>query len=197
MRADLTLRRPLSAACPSMPAPTGEGRVLLRLFTAGCLAMVLAAASCGRGRKSATDASASASKPPVDRLLPSELGRSAILVYGFPIPQGMTVRRRFANSIYLTGMVSGSELVGFVRAHAVTGPVRLAGTRKIFDKVTIRGGDPKRIYTIEVSDLGVERQLVVSDVTPAALEPGLSDEERWKRAGYLPDGTPIASAQSM
>ncbi len=140
---------------------------------------------------------AGAQRQAVDRLLPGELAQSKLLVFGFPIPQGMTVERRFADSVHLVGSVSPSALAAYVRAHAVTGPAELIGRRKVFSKARIRGGDPNRLYNIEIDDsLGTQR-LVVSDVTPPPLEPGLSEEERWRRAGYNPDGTPIPSAQNM
>lgn len=138
---------------------------------------------------------AGAQKQAIDRLLPGELAQSNLLVFGFPIPQGMTIERRYADSVHLIGSIPASALASYVRAHAATGPVELVGQRKVFNKVRIRGGDSSRLYNIEIDDSGANRYLIVSDVTPPPLEPGLSDEERWKRAGYLPDGTPIASAE--
>ncbi len=32
---------------------------------------------------------------------------------------------------------------------------------------------------------------MIKDITPPPLEPGLTDEERWKKAGLTPDGKPI------
>ena len=134
---------------------------------------------------------------PMDRLLPGELAKSTLLVFGFPIPQGMTVQRRYADNVHLVGSVSLAALSAYVRAHVATGPAELIGSRKVFNKVHIRGGDLNRIYTIEIAELGSARELTVTDVTPPPLEPGLSEAERWRRAGYMPDGTPIPSAQSF
>jgi hypothetical protein len=134
-------------------------------------------------------------KQAIDRLLPGELAQSKLLVFGFPIPQGMTVERRYSDSVHLVGSVPASALTTYVRAHAATGPAEIIGQRKVFSKVRIRGGDESRLYNIEIDDSGAARRLVVSDVTAPTLEPGLSDEERWKRAGYLPDGTPISSSE--
>jgi len=107
----------------------------------------------------------------------------------------MNVERRYADSVHLVGTVSPTALTTYVRAHAATGPAELIGSRKIYRKVRIRGVDPSRLYDIEIDDSGAARWLIVSDVTPPPMEPGLSVEERWKRAGYNPDGTPIASAE--
>ena len=132
---------------------------------------------------------------PVDRLLPGELAQSKLLVFGFPIPQGMTVARRFADSVHMVGAVPPDALTAYVKAHAATGPAELIGNRKVFSKVKIRGGDPSRLYDIEIDMAGANQRLIVSDVTPPPLEPGLSVEERWRRAGYNPDGTPLASGE--
>jgi len=142
-----------------------------------------------------TSHDAGAPRQAVDRLLPDELGQSKLLVFGFPIPQGMNVERRYADSVHLVGPVSPTALTAYIRAHAATGPAELIGNRKIFSKIRIRGGDPSRLYNIEIDDSGAARRLIVTDVTPLPMEPGLSVEERWKRAGYNPDGTPIASSE--
>jgi hypothetical protein len=159
--------------------------------------ILLFAIGCSRHPTPAPSTSNDAGIPPkaVDRLLPGELGQSKLLVFGFPVPQGMNVERRYADSVHLVGTVSPTALTAYVRAHAATGPAELIGSRKIFRKVPIRGGDPSRLYDIEIDDSGAARRLIVSDVTQPPMEPGLSVEERWKRAGYNPDGTPIASAE--
>jgi hypothetical protein len=158
---------------------------------------VLLAVSCSHhpAPTAGTSNDAGAPQKAIDRLLPDELGQSKLLVFGFPVPQGMNVERRYAESVHLVGTVSPTVLTAYVRAHAATGPAELMGSRKVFSKVRIRGGDPNRIYDIEIDDSGAARRLIVSDVTPPPLEPGLSDEERWKRAGYNADGTPIANAE--
>ena len=163
------------------------------------LALLVLVFGCSKSQTSTSLGKADASPPPqpVDRLLPGELAQSKLLVFGFPIPQGMVVERRFGESVYLKGEVSPSELLAYVKAHALTGPAERIGARRVFSKAKIRGGDPARIYDIEIDDAGGFQRLVVTDVTPPPLEPGLTVEERWRRAGYLPDGTPIASAHGM
>ena len=161
------------------------------------LAILFALLACSHRhaapRNDAVDGGTAA--PPVDRLLPGELAQSKLLVFGFPIPQGMTVDRRFADSVYMVGTVSPEALTAYVKAHAVTGPAELIGNRKVFSKVKIRGADPSRLYNIEIDDSGSRRRLIISDVTPPPLVPGLSVEERWRRAGYNPDGTPLGTAE--
>ena len=85
---------------------------------------------------------------PVDRLLPGELAQSKLLVFGFPIPQGMTVARRYADSVHMVGAVSPSALTTYVKAHAATGPGELVGNRKVFSKVRIRAGSTTSKLTV-------------------------------------------------
>ena len=153
--------------------------------------------NCGHRQQAAigTNRDAGAKPAPIDHLAPGELGQSKLLAFGFPIPQGMVVERRFSNSVYLAGSVSPSALLDYVRTHAITGPAERIGNRRVFSKVKIRGGDSSRVYDIELDDSGTLQKLVVTDVTPPPLEPGLTEEERWRKAGYKPDGTPLPSEQ--
>lgn len=166
----------------------------MRSFT---FALLFAAVACGHRPQVAAESrrDAGTEVPPLDRLAPGELGQSKVLVFGLPIPRGMNVERRFASSVYLAGTVSPSALLDYVRAHALTGPAERTGNRQVFRKVKIRGGDSSRIYDIEVDNSGSIQRLVVTDVTPPPVEPGLTTEERWRKAGYMPDGTPIPSDQ--
>jgi hypothetical protein len=140
---------------------------------------------------------AGAVQVPLDRLLPGELAKSGLLVFGFPIPLGMHIRRRFPDSVHIKGSVPLSDLVKHVESHVVAGPPELRAQGRIYKNSRIRGGDPSRIYTVEVDELRGESQLVISDVTPPPVAPGLSEQERWRRAGYNQDGTPIDPLHEM
>jgi len=158
---------------------------------------LLLISGCTHGT-AAVDSKGDAGPPtPVDHLATNELSHSKVLAFGLPIPEGMKVERRFASSVYLTGSVSATALADFVRAHAIAGPLERIGNRRVFSKVKIRGGDSSRLYDIEIDETGATQKLIVTDVTPPPLTPGLTVEERWRRAGYMPDGTPIPSAQGM
>jgi len=153
---------------------------------------------CGHAKsRNLTGSDAGIARAPLDRLLPSELSQSNLLVFGFPIPQGMSIIHRYPDSVHLQGQMPTSTLKEYVEAHIVAGPSEVDTHRRTYNNARIRGGDPSRLYSIEIDELRGERALIISDITPKPVEPGLSNEERWRRAGYLPDGTPIASAQSM
>lgn len=159
---------------------------------------LLLALSCGHSKlRDGGGSDAGIARAPLDRLLPSELGKSGLLVFGFPVPPGMSITQRYPDSVHLQGQLPVANLKEYVEAHIVAGPSEVDTHRRTYNKARIRGGDSSRIYSIEIDELRGERALIISDVTPKPVEPGLSNEERWRRAGYMPDGTPIASAQSM
>lgn len=159
--------------------------------------LLLAVACSHGGRTAKPTPDSGVPQSPLDRLLPGELGKSSLLVFGLAIPQGMQVKHRYPDSVVLSGSVSASLLAQYVETHALVGVAEQVGRRKMYKDAKIRGGDSNRSYLIEIDDLPGEKQLTITDATPRQPQPNLSDDERWRRAGYLPDGTPIASAQSM
>lgn len=160
------------------------------------IGLVLMVACTHKGKAQATG-DAGTNPVPLDRLLPSELGQSSSLVFGFPIPPGMRVTRRYPDSVHLQGPIATTALKEYIETHIVVGPSELDGHRRTYRQARIRGGDASRIYQIELDDLRGAREIIITDATPKPIQPGLSDDERWRRAGFLPDGSPIPSAQSM
>jgi hypothetical protein len=49
-------------------------------------------------------------------------------------------------------------------------------------------GVPGRKLRIEVASGNGDTELIIRDVTPLSIEPGLTEEERWKKAGLKPSG---------
>ncbi len=156
--------------------------------------LVSLAAACrheDKGSAPSCTATAPPARPPLDRLAPGELGASSRLVFGFPVPEGMAIKRTYPDASYLTGHVPAKDLVHYVRKHTNSQLVELQNGRTVFSNVRLLGGDPKRRYRIEVSDRGKRSLLTLVDTTPAPSVPGLTPEERWKRVGLRPDGTPL------
>ena len=44
---------------------------------------------------------------------------------------------------------------------------------------------------MEITDRDNRVELVVRDLTPPPVVPGLSEEERWRRTGLRPNGQPL------
>lgn len=137
------------------------------------------------------EAPPAASGKPLDRLEPGELASGKVKVFGFVAPESMRLERKFPDAAHLVGQVKPEAVANYVRKQVQVEHVEIGAARTVFPKVTINGGDPARVYRIEVAADGPDTRLVLLDVTPPPTVQGLSEEERWKRAGFGPDGTQL------
>lgn len=129
--------------------------------------------------------------PPVatDRLLPGEELPGRPRVFGIEVPEGMRVSARFAKLVQLQGQVQHEAVANYFKTKVVTDRVELSKDRAIFPAATIPGDEEKRVFRIEiVSDHGTT-SVRMRDVTPPPVEQGLSEKERWERAGFNADGS--------
>ncbi len=136
-------------------------------------------------------ASAPAPRPPVDRLAPGELAEGPHSAFGLTFPQKMRIERRFLDSAHAAGRVAPESVANYVRQRVDATHVEIGAARTVFPRVHIKGGAPDKVYRIEVVADGAITRLVLSDVTPPPLEPGLTEAERWRRAGMTPQGKPL------
>ena len=160
------------------------------------LAACLLGASCHS--KAGTDTTGSAqpagsapSAKPIDRLAPDELAAGNAEVWGFVVPREMKVEHRYQEVAHLVGSVKPDALANYVRDRVVVSHVEIGAARTIFPNARIKGGAKDRVYELDViPEPGVTR-LVIRDTTPLKVEPGLTDEERWRQAGLTPQGRPL------
>jgi hypothetical protein len=148
-------------------------------------------ASDGPGPGASAAGSARLARPPVDRLAPGELAEGPHSAFGFTFPNKMRIERRFLDSVHASGRVAPESVANYVRQRVGTTHVEVGAARTVFPRVQIKGGAPDKVYRIEVVADGSTTRLVLHDVTPPPLEPGLSEEDRWRRAGMTPQGKPI------
>lgn len=157
--------------------------------------LILACAACDGSPEEAVTPSAPSASPsshPVDHLAQGELAQGEEKLFGLPIPRKMRVERRFLDAAHAAGPVTPEDLSNYVRQRVSVAQVEIGAARTVFPRVVIHGGDPHKIYRIEVSPRSNGgSELEVRDITPAPVPSGLSDAELWRRAGRNPDGTPI------
>lgn len=131
-------------------------------------------------------------KKPLDHLAPDELAPGTLEVYGFPVPRGMQLESRLKDRAYISGRVSPEALANYVREHVSVSHVEIGAARTIFPMARIKAGPRDKSFTLEVLPDGPKTRLIIKDTTPPPPPPpGLSDEERWRRAGLKPDGSPL------
>jgi hypothetical protein len=135
--------------------------------------------------------SASVAPPPSDRLAPGELSAGDGNVFGLPVPREMQVALRAPDSALVVGEVEPEALRNYVKERVVVGFVEVRPDRTVFPTARIKDGPPDRVFDIEIGRDQKLTKLHIRDTTPVAPPPGLSDAERWRRAGFTPDGKPL------
>lgn len=131
---------------------------------------------------------ASAAPVPVDHLLPGELAEGKEDAYGLVLPRGFAVDQRFEDAIHASGSGSPEHVSAFVRRRIVVSTVEVGPARTIFAAARSKTGIP---ITVEITDRENRVELVVRNLTPPPVAPGLSEEERWRRTGLRPNGQPL------
>ncbi len=159
-------------------------------------ALVLLASGCRRPPPAhlTLAPSASATLPPIDHLAPGELLPGDQRLFGLLLPRGMGVGASEPGTAYAKGPLTPEDVANYVRDRVDNRRIELGAVGTVFSSVHILGGDPSRLYRIDVNPAGAGTELVFHDVSPKPTpipDPHLTDAERWKRAGYTPNGRPL------
>ena len=131
---------------------------------------------------------ADSARPPVDRLAPGELEPGTHSAFGLVLPRGMRLERRFPDAVHAAGNVRPDALLRYVRDRVGVPLVEVAPRRTIFERTALKGQPPDKLYRIEIVEDGLRTRLLVRDVTPPPTVQGLTEQERYRRAGITPDG---------
>jgi hypothetical protein len=127
-----------------------------------------------------------------DRLAPGELAEGKGEMFGLLLPRGVRVTARFAKEAHASGKVTVGELAAYIRKRVDARHVELAQGRTIFPSARVKGGPADKLFRIEVvAGSGSITKLVMRDLTRPAAVQGISEAERWRRAGLTPDGKVI------
>ena len=168
----------------------GARRRLIAVALAS-LASIGAPACKQKEKEQAPPAPAPSARPSADRLAEGEIPEGRDRAFTLPLPLHSTVKARFAGSVHVASSHTQEELANFVRARVTEGKSSSGTTETHFEMVIVTK-DPAKRLTIDVRAAPIvgdyRSQMVISDVTPAPEEPGLTDEDRWKKAGMTPDG---------
>jgi len=160
-------------------------RLRLTLSLTSALGLLSGAACTKKNDEGATP------PPPVDHLAPHEQVEGKDKAFALALPRDAVVVGRFADSVNIQSKLTLEDLANFVRARVKEGRVVAGGAATTFEDVVVPA-DPDRRLTIVIrrsnSGAPMRSDMIVRDSTPPPVEPGLSDEERFKKAGLGPDG---------
>jgi hypothetical protein len=157
-----------------------------------CLCSLLGCKGERRAPAPPPSVAARPSAVPLDHLASDELAPGKAEVYGFAVPRDMEVESRLRDRAYVSGRVSPEALANYVRQRVVVSHVEIGAARTVFPMARIKGGPADRVFSLEVLPDGPKTRLMIKDVTPPPPPPpGLTDAERWRAAGFDPNGRPL------
>jgi hypothetical protein len=134
----------------------------------------------------APSTSAEAAPLPPDQTLPGELAEGTARVSGLLLPGGFRVHRVFENQTHARGPATPEQTANYLRRR-LEASVDVGPSRTIFSAARVKGkGGPELRVEVNAPD-GIT-EIVVIEVKPAPVDPSLTEEERWRRAGLKPGG---------
>ncbi len=148
------------------------------------------------GAEPAPSVTPPAPSAPLDRLAPGELAPSKLSLLGLPLPRGMTIDGIFGNTGHASGDLSREKVSNYIRTQVPGAEVEVGAARTLFPRVQLPGQPADHHFRIEVQGKGERSEITVTRFVPRPPRPNLSDAERWRRAGFHPDGTPIDPDQT-
>lgn len=123
-----------------------------------------------------------------DQLRPGELAEGDEELFGLRAPRGMRIARHFAETMSAVGQHAAERVANYVRDRVEAERIEVGPTRTVFLNAMVRGDTSGKRLRIEVIQHPSRTELVVRDVTPQPIEPGLTEAERWQKAGLSPTG---------
>jgi hypothetical protein len=126
-----------------------------------------------------------------DRLAPGELAEGDAAAFGFRAPREMKLDARFPDAAHFSGRVTAERLSNYVRERVLASHVEVGAARTVFPRVRIKGNDSAHVYRVEIIPARSKTKLVIQLLSAPPAVRGLTEAERWKRAGIGPDGKPL------
>lgn len=124
-----------------------------------------------------------------DRLQAGERLAESEVAFGLVVPKGLRITRHFQDAAYLSGPLPFEQALAAVRQQLETAGAELRAQRAVFARAIVVSDPEQRLMRVEVYPLPQGSQVLLRDITPPPVAIGLSEEERWARAGREPDGS--------
>jgi hypothetical protein len=153
--------------------------------------VVVGLSACGKKESPSTlPPTPSATVSSADRLLPGELAEGRERMMGLAVPREMRVVRVFDDAAVARGRVDLESVSNYVRKRVDAAAAEIGAARTLFPRAHVKGQPDEKVVRIEIVRQLGSTELLFYDITPPAHAPGLSEEERWQKAGVIP-GKPI------
>jgi hypothetical protein len=105
---------------------------------------------------------------------------------GLAVPRDMRLLRVFDDSAVARGRIAADLVSNYVRKRVDASSVEIGAARTVFPRAHVKGQPDSKVVRIEVlMDLD-STEIMLRDLTPPEVPVGLSDEERWRKAGVVP-----------
>ena len=124
---------------------------------------------------------------PPDGVAEGELDAGPDRAFGFVLPRGMRITARMNDTVYATGRLGFAATKRYLREQVIDAKAVETATRLSLDNATV-AHSPKHKVMLVVSMKSGKVELMIRDRRRKEAEPGLSEEERWRRAGLTTDG---------
>lgn len=124
-----------------------------------------------------------------DRLLPGETLPGREKVFGIEVPPGLRVTSQFTDVVQLSGHVRPEAVTNYLRKHVVVDHVELGAQHTVFPRAYLKHDASKRLYRIDIVNERGVTNVKIRDITPPPVTQGLTEAERWERAGRNLDGS--------
>ena len=153
-------------------------------------ALSTSVAACKRKEQAPAPAPSSVAPLP-DRLAKGEIPEGPERAFTLPLPLHSTVKARFATSIHVASPHTQEELANFIKMRVKDGKTTSGASETRFDQVVVEK-EPSKTLTIQVRPAPISgeyrSEIVINDVSGVPEPPGMTDADRWKKAGLTPDG---------
>jgi len=150
-------------------------------------AAICAAACAKRATPAPTPAPPPAeSATSADRLLPGELAEGSERAMGLALPRDMKLVRRFDDSAVIRGRAAADAVANYVRKRVDATSAEIGAARTVFPRAHVKGQPENKIVRIEVVQAVDGAELWLQDLTRPEMPVGLSEDERWRKAGVVP-----------
>ena len=155
------------------------------------VALLGAAASCRDSKpteqQTTAPAAADASAVLPDSTDGNELAEGKEEAFGLRLPRGVYIAARMDDAVYARGKLGFEASANYVRQRVVAKRVDTGPAKTVFVDAAIKA-KPDRLVQVEVLMRSRGVEIIVRDKTRKPADKGLTQKERWKRAGLTPDG---------